>query len=139
MTLPSLVLMVTLAPFTVLACESFTTCAAVTLPGTTWYLRMAWSCALFSGLRSDSTVPSGSLAKALSVGAKTVNGPLLLRTSTRSAALTAATSVLKLSADAAVSTISFLGPAWAEKATKVNATIVLISFFISVLPFNGDY
>ena len=44
--------------------------------------------ASFSGLaRSDSTVPAGSLAKASSVGAKTVNGPSPLRVSTRSGGL----------------------------------------------------
>ena len=36
---------------------------------------MATSLSLFSGFSRSSTVPAGSLAKASSVGAKTVNGP----------------------------------------------------------------
>ncbi len=49
-----------------------------------------WSrVALFSGLKSVSTVPAGSFAKASLVGAKTVKGPGPCRVSTRSAALTA--------------------------------------------------
>jgi hypothetical protein len=47
-----------------------------------------------------STVPAGSLAKAASEGAKTVNGPLPLRVSTRPAALTAA--VIELRKDGSV-------------------------------------
>ena len=43
----------------------------------------------------DSTVPSGSLAKASSVGAKTVYGPFFSSASSRPAAFTAATRVLK--------------------------------------------
>jgi hypothetical protein len=49
---------------------------------------------LFSGFTRVSTVPAGSLAKAALVGAKTVKGPGLESVSTRSAALTAATSVV---------------------------------------------
>src|SRR4029453_15782130 len=45
-----------------------------------------------SGLSSASTVPFGSLAKAVLVGAKTVNGPGPCKVSTRPAAFTAATS-----------------------------------------------
>jgi len=57
--------------------------------------------------RSASTVPAGNLANASSVGAKTVNGPGPLRVFTRSAALTAATSVLNEPAAIAVSTIFY--------------------------------
>src|ERR1700722_3457179 len=71
---------------------------------------MATSLALFSGLRRSSMVPGGSLAKAASVGAKTVNGPAPLSVSTSPAALIAATSVLKLPAATAVSTISAFAP-----------------------------
>jgi hypothetical protein len=49
---------------------------------------------LFSGLSSVSTVPDGNLAKASLVGANTVKGPLPDSVSTRSAAFTAATSVV---------------------------------------------
>jgi hypothetical protein len=66
---------------------------------------MAISLSLFSGNNRLSTVPAGSAAKAASVGAKTVKGPLPLKVSTRPAALTAATNVLKLPAATAVSTI----------------------------------
>ncbi len=62
-------------PWSVLAEVSFAAWSEYTRPETTWYLRIAASFALFSGLSSDSTVPSGSAAKAASVGAKTVNGP----------------------------------------------------------------
>ena len=60
---------------------------------------MAVSFALSS--RSASTVPAGSLANAASVGANTVNGPLPESVSTRPAAFTAATRVLKLPASTA--------------------------------------
>jgi hypothetical protein len=55
------------------------------------------------------TVPSGSFANAASVGAKTVNGPGPDSVSTRPAAFTAVTSVLKLPASAATCTMFFIG------------------------------
>src|SRR5512147_2026468 len=67
---------------------------------------MSVSFCLFSGLSKVSMVPAGSLAKASSVGAKTVNGPAPLRVSTNPAACTAATKVLKRPSATAVSTIS---------------------------------
>ena len=106
---PSLpTLMVISAPLTVgtLAPSMVTTVLAITLPDTTWYVRMSVSFALFSGLMSSSTVPAGSLAKAASVGAKTVNGPALFMVSTRPAAPSAAARVLKAPALTAVSTMS---------------------------------
>ena len=51
-------------------------------------------------------MPAGSAAKASSVGAKTVNGPLPWSVSTRPAALAAASSVLKVPAPSAVATMS---------------------------------
>jgi hypothetical protein len=77
-------------------------------------VRIEVSLALFSGLSSDSTVPAGSLAKAASVGANTVNGPGPLRVSTRPAALSAVARVLKLPAATAVSTMSAAGFAFAS-------------------------
>src|SRR5271157_4882782 len=67
---PSLTATLAVLPSTVLTSwpSSLTTAAARTLPGITWYLRMAISLSLFSGLRRLSTVPSGSLPKASSVG-----------------------------------------------------------------------
>src|SRR6476620_5637176 len=65
---------------------------------------------LFSGLRRSSTVPAGSFANAASVGAKTVNGPADSRVVVRSAADSAAASVLKVPAACAVATM-FLGAA----------------------------
>ena len=56
-------------------------------------------------------MPSGSLAKASSVGAKTVNGPSPFRALTRSALVRAAARVLKLPAATAVSTMSALAAA----------------------------
>ena len=101
-------LMVISAPLTVgtLAPSMVTTVLAITLPETTWYVRMPVSLALFSGLMSSSTVPAGSLAKASSVGAKTVNGPGDFMVSTRPAAPSAAARVLKVPAPTAVSTMS---------------------------------
>jgi hypothetical protein len=61
-----------------------------------------------SGFRRSSTVPSGSLAKASSVGAKTVNGPSDFRVSTRPAAPSAAARVPNEPAPTAVSTISII-------------------------------
>ena len=61
---------------------------------TTWHVKTLVSFALFSGLSRSSTVPFGSAANASFVGANTVNGPLPFSVSTRSAAFTAATSVV---------------------------------------------
>lgn len=60
-------------------------------------------------------MPLGSLANAASVGAKTVNGPFPFKVSTRSAAFTAATRVLRFGLPTATSTISF-----AEAACALN-------------------
>src|SRR5882762_326567 len=85
---------------------------------------------LFSGLTRVSTVPAGSLAKASSVGAKTVKGPALLRVSTRPPALTAATRVLWIGELTAFSTmvlVAYMGAPptsgffWAEAEREVMA------------------
>ena len=68
-------------------------------------------------------VPAGNAANASSVGAKTVNGPSPLSTSTKSAAFTAATNVVKDHAATAVSTISLLCPP-AKTALDVSAVAV---------------
>ena len=95
-----------------------------------------WS--LFSGLRRFSTVPSGSFAKASSVGAKTVRGPLPLRASTRPPALRAAVSVLKEPAATAVSTRSFFS-GFSAVTSVVQATravrVVAITFIFFVVGF----
>src|SRR5215213_5899979 len=105
---------------------------AMTLPGTTWYVRIFVSCALFSGLSRFSTVPAGSFLKASSVGAKTVNGPGPLRVSTRPAAFTAATRVVKLPFDAAVSTMSAAAAGDANTSTVAAASkFLLIDIFFS--------
>ncbi len=72
---------------------------------------------MFSGLSRVSTVPAGSLANAASVGANTVNGPSPFKASTRSAALSAAASVLKVPAATAVSTMSLL-PWWSYDTAR---------------------
>ena len=64
---------------------------------------------MFSGFTRVSTVPAGSLAKASSVGAKTVKGPGPSRVSTRPAALTAATRVLWMGELTAFATMVLLG------------------------------
>src|SRR5271157_3144698 len=66
---------------------------------------MLASMALFSGLSKFSKVPLGSLAKASSVGAKTVNGPLPFNASTNPAAWMAATKVLNFPLAIATSTM----------------------------------
>src|SRR6478609_2746783 len=93
-TLPSRTTMSRGSPFTVfgVAPLDLTMSAAMTLPLTTWYVRIDVSFSLSAS--SASIVPAGSFANAASVGAKTVNGPGPDRVSTRPAAFTAATSVL---------------------------------------------
>src|SRR3954470_22957632 len=91
-----------------------TTLSAVTEPETTWYRRIFLSAA--GSLSRPSSVPAGSAAKAASVGAKTVNGPVPWGVSTRPAALTAASSVLNEPASVAVSTMSLAIAADAEGA-----------------------
>ena len=82
-----------MAAFTFWGWQLVIVAAAITLPLTTWYSRTFFRA---SGLASRlSTVPSGSLAKASSVGANTVNGPSWDRASSRPAACTAAASVVK--------------------------------------------
>ena len=87
---------------------------------------------LFSGFSRSFTVPAGSLAKASSVGAKTVNGPLPFSVSTRSVAWTAATNVLKDPVLTAVSTISFL--VLIVKATAITLAVKEFSAIQTVLP-----
>jgi hypothetical protein len=70
------------------------------------------SIALFSGLSRLSTVPAGSAANAALVGANTVNGPGPFSVATRSAALTAATSVVwsfELTALSTMSLFAYIG------------------------------
>ena len=89
-------------------------------------------------------MPAGSLANAASVGANTVNGPLPLSVSTRPAAFTAATRVLKLPAATAVSTIvpcaaavglagAFAGAFWTargEVARRIEAATEMSMCFL---------
>jgi hypothetical protein len=98
-------------------------------------------------LTSVSTVPAGSLAKASSVGAKTVNGPAPSSVSTRPAAFTAATRVLWMGELTAFSTMFLVGyiaapptvgsAFWATAETDVRAIAapairVSRDFFIGV-------
>lgn len=62
------------------------------MPEITWYVRMAANFVL--SFSNSSTVPAGSFANAASVGAKTVNWPLPWSSVIKSAALSAATSVV---------------------------------------------
>lgn len=70
------------------------TAAASNFPDTMWQESIPVRASLLSGSKRDSTVPSGTLAKGLLVGAKTVNKPSPLRVPARSAAVPAGTSVL---------------------------------------------
>ena len=103
---PPSVAMVSVSPLTDAGLIAPVMSDDMTVPDTTWSVRIEVSLALFSGLTRLSTVPAGSLAKASSEGANTVNGPAPFSVSPRSAAVTAATSVLKLPAATAVSTMS---------------------------------
>jgi hypothetical protein len=79
----------------------------------------------------------GIFAKASSVGAKTVKGPLPLSVDTRSAALGATTSVLKLPAVTAVSTMSLAYaaravPASAAAMSSFSHSFLVLTFFKGV-------
>jgi hypothetical protein len=68
-------------------------------------------------------VPAGRAAKASFVGAKTVKGPSPFRVSTRPAAVTAETRVLKRSSEAAMSTIDFGAVVGSMVAASVGAIV----------------
>lgn len=85
-----------------------TTEAASSFPATTWYLRMEMSSSLFSCFKRLAMVAEGSLAKASSAGAKTVNGSAPFKTTSGFAEVKAAASVLKVPAAIAVSIVSFM-------------------------------
>jgi hypothetical protein len=99
-TLPPLTRIETGLPSSVLAEWSFIACAAVTFPLTTWYRRTARSFALF--FASEASVAFGTLAKAASVGAKTVYGPLPSSVPARPAFRSSEESVLNCPAAIAV-------------------------------------
>src|SRR3954452_9431757 len=105
-TVPSFTEMPIGDPSTEAADVSPTTLSAVTEPGTTWNSRIFLRAA--GSLRRPSSVPAGSAAKAASVGANTVKGPLPSSVSARPAALTAVTRVLNDPASVAVSTMSLV-------------------------------
>src|SRR3954465_3350687 len=130
-TLPPSILTGSSLPLTVLTiCPSFRS-VDIALAGTTCAVRIAVSFSLFSGFSSVSTVPAGSLAKASSVGAKTVNGPGPLSVSTSPAACRAAASVLNDPAATAVSTMSLVDSA----ANGAGAGAVTAG--AAVVPFTG--
>src|SRR6478735_2184077 len=91
-------------PSTDVAEVSPTTWSAVTAPETTWYRRIFLRAA--GSLSRPSRVPAGSAAKAASVGANTVKGPLPCSVSTSPAAVAAVRRVLKEPASVAVWTMS---------------------------------
>lgn len=90
---------------------------------TTWYWRRLISWCLFSGLSKLLRTPGGSLAKAASVGANSVNGPRPFNVPTRPAAWRAAARVLNWPLLIAVWTISAL---YAE-ARKSGYTYLMYS------------
>src|SRR5271166_5911172 len=133
-TLPASTLMASSLPFKVLALVVVRS-AAINLPGRTWYVSTATSFSLFSGLSRFSTVPAGSLAKASSVGAKTVKGPLPFKVSTSPAAFTAATRVLNCPAAAATPTMVFCSAAetvfMGTNTSAAKAAAMRVIFFMS--------
>src|SRR6185295_1220905 len=73
-----------------------------------------------------STVPAGRAANALLVGANTVKGPLPLSVPTRSAAFTAATSVVWSFEFTALSTMSLVGYIGAPPTIGFDAPLPLM-------------
>lgn len=94
---------------------------------------------LFSGFNKLSKLPDGKLAKALSVGAKTVNGPSPLSVSTNPADLSADTKVLSWSLFTAVSTISLeslvegFSTANTDNISRIDVTNIFYFFIIILL------
>jgi hypothetical protein len=86
-----------------------TTLAAVRRPFATWWSRTERSAALSAA--SLASVALGTFAKAASVGARTVNGPLPWSVPARPACVTSVVRVLKFPAATAVATMSFVGAA----------------------------
>ena len=82
--------------------------------GRTCLRSTAFSLSMFSGFKRSARVLAGILAKASSLGAKTVNGPSPLRVSTNFAAVTALTRVDRFWFDTAASTM--LGNLTPEKS-----------------------
>ena len=82
----------------------------ITFPARTWKVKIPVNLFLFSDFNRSANKLGSKAENASSDGANTVNGPLLLRVSTKSAAVTAFTNVLKEPAATAVSTISGLCP-----------------------------
>jgi hypothetical protein len=78
---------------------------------------------LFSGFTKVSTVPAGSLAKASLVGAKTVKGPGPESAPARSAAVTAATSVVCTGEATAFSTMFLSAICALAKDVKDNKDV----------------
>lgn len=94
-------------------CALFVLCAG-RFCGTTWYVKICVSCALFSGFNRSFSFCGPSFSKAALVGAKTVSGPLLLSVCSRPAALTAFASVENWGLDAASSKTVLPDCAWAD-------------------------
>jgi len=106
--------------------------AASTVPLTTWYVRMAArseranSCALVTFKAVNAA------AKAASVGAKTVKGPVPLRVVVNFACVSAAAKIVKLLATA-VSTMFF----WAftpERRSRAPTTTLIGPYIVAVRP-----
>jgi hypothetical protein len=93
-------------PSTVFALVICATSFDITLPDTTWYVRIEESFSLSA--RTALSVASEILAKAALFGANTVNGPSPESVSTSPAVLIAVTSVEKSGLPTAVSIIFFI-------------------------------
>jgi len=91
---------------------------AMILVGKTCLKRMSAKACLFSGFNNVGMVPSGSLAKASLVGAKTVKSPFPLRVGAKPAAFTAAKRVERAGVAAAVPAMDF----------KAGAAALLLAF-----------
>lgn len=110
---------VTLLPCKVVMCMPLERSVERIAPETTWYRRTLVS----AGVSAKSSVPLGSASKASFVGAKTVKGPSLESTSTRSAATTASTRIERSSVAIARSTILGSGVAVGGGVKVVGAGV----------------
>src|SRR3954465_8890205 len=94
---------------------------------------------LFSGFSRVSTVPAGSIEKALLVGANTVNGPGLLSVSTSTAAFTAATSVVWSREFTALSMMSLAGYMGAPPTILLAGAAAMAPIAAAFVPFTEAF
>ena len=91
LTVPSVTLNEASSPFSIVTVSPSVTALEATFPLRTWYVKISARVAFSSSVSNvDKSIPASW--KAVSVGAKTVNGPSPCKTETRLACASAATS-----------------------------------------------